>query len=216
MPIKQKILAKAHQLFVEQGIRNVTMDGLAQSLGMSKRTIYEQFADKQELVKADAQLFAQQIKQDSERVMKEADNVIQGLAQMMQYFQNMVQTVTPFYFKDMKKFYPNAYECITSKKDVHDFALTTHLVQSGILQGIFRDDVNVKLVCFFLNTTILANHDQMKDVPDLKYGDFEKDVLFTYLLGLATDAGRVLILKEQKNYFENMTMMGAPLPTFNC
>ena len=48
---RTKIIGKAAALFVESGIKGITMDELAEHLGMSKRTIYEHFADKKELVK---------------------------------------------------------------------------------------------------------------------------------------------------------------------
>jgi len=216
MSIRLKILKQAHHLFVKDGIRNVTMDQLAQSLGMSKRTIYEQFSDKRELIKEDAKHFAIELRGEANRILEEADNVIQGIARMMQYFTAVVQQVTPSYFADMKKFYPKAYEMFSGDSEIRHFYITNKLISKGVEQGVFRPDINIKLVSFFVNNTLLNNHKEMKQIEGLKFGDFEKDVLFAYLLGIATEEGRILIEKEQALFFEQMTMMGGVIPKYHC
>ncbi len=214
MPLRRKILDRAHELFVQEGIRNVTMDELAHSLGMSKRTIYEQFSDKRELVMEDAVSFALAIKQESERLLRSSENVVQGMTRVVQYIKGMIQAVTPNYFADMRKFYPSAYESIAGKGKVRNFSLTNEMVSRGVEEGIFRNDINIPLVSFFMNNTLLDNHAEMREIAGLKFGDYEKDVLFTYLLGLSTEKGRRLIKEEQAKYLESMTRLGAEVPRF--
>lgn len=216
MLIKSKIIEQAHHLFTTQGIRSVTMDDLAHSLGMSKRTIYEQFTDKRQLVKEDAQYFARTMKESAERAIAEADNVIEGVNRILHLFRDVMQTVTPSYFMDMKKYYPLAYAVISQKNDIRDFDITNKLVINGQEQGIFRKEMNTNLVSVFMNTVLFSDNENIREVKNLKFGEFERDVLFAYLMGIATEDGKVLILKEQDKYFENMTMRGTLMPKFKC
>jgi AcrR family transcriptional regulator len=52
MDVKQRIMIKAAELFMQYGIKSVSMDDIANSLGMSKKTLYQYYADKDELVEA--------------------------------------------------------------------------------------------------------------------------------------------------------------------
>ena len=212
MNVEEKILDRAHELFVKQGIRSVTMDELAQSLGISKRTIYEHFVDKKTLVEEDALRFHLFLKGETDRLINEADNVIQGVTRVMQFVKGILQVVTSMYFADMKRYYPTAFEHISQKREMRKADVTKVLVKRGIDQGVFRSDVNVDLVSFFINGVVLADHEIMCEINGLKYGDFERDVIFAYLLGIATVKGRVLIKKETECYFSQMNMFGTEIP----
>jgi len=215
MNTEEKILNRAHDLFVLQGIRSVTMDDLAQSLGISKRTIYEHFEDKKTLVEEDAKFFYQIMKRETDRIIEEGDNIIQGVTGVLRFVKGMLQVVTPLYFADMKRYYPTAFDHISQKREMRKVDVTRVLVKRGIEQGVFRPDVNVELVAFFINATVLADHEIVCEISNMKYGDFERDVIFAYLLGIATEKGRALIDKETKAYFSQMNMFGMEIPKFN-
>ncbi len=212
MEVREKILIQAHELFAKEGIRSVTMDDLAQSLGMSKRTIYEHFKDKCELVKEDGKYFSLELKKGIECILVEADNIIQGIASMLHYINNVIMKVTPTYFTDMKKFYPLAYENLIGDPRVRDFSVTNEFVQKGVEQGIFKSDINVKLVSFFINKSFFREHDEVFEIEGVKLGDFEKDVMFAYFLGISTEKGKVLIEEEQAKYIERITTMRSLSP----
>ncbi|MDA3853588.1 MAG: helix-turn-helix domain containing protein [Bacteroidales bacterium] len=214
MTVEEKIVDRAHDLFVIQGIRRVTMDELAQSLGISKRTIYEHFVDKKTLVEEDAKFFYAIMKRETDRIIEEADNVIQGVTGVLRFVKGMLQVVTPVYFTDMKRYYPTAFEHISQKREIRKLDVTKILVKRGIDQGVFRPDLNVELVTFFLNGIVLTDHEVIGEISGLKYGDFERDIIFAYLLGVATEKGRVLIAEETEIYFSQMNMFGSEIPRY--
>ena len=214
MTVEEKILDRAHELFVKQGIKSVTMDELAQSLGMSKRTIYEYYGDKKTLVEEDAKRFHLQMKGETDRLITESDNIIQGVTQVLRFIKAMLQAVIPLYFADMKRYYPSAFEHITQKREMRKVDVTRVLVQRGVDEGVFRKDLNIELVAFFMNGIVLADHETMCEISLMRYGDYEKDVLFAYLSGIATDDGRALIEKEQAEYFTQMNRFGTDIPKF--
>ncbi len=210
--VRQKILDNAHELFAKQGIRHVTMDELAQSLGMSKRTIYEHFKDKRTLVQADAVSFALKLEEKIVDVITSADNVIQGMAKLVDFFAEMLQSVSQMYFSDLKKYYPEAFSELVEKGEVRNFVNTEIVIKKGVEQDVFRNDLNIKLVCFFLNGVVFAKHDEMTAMEEVKFGDFHKDILFPYLYGIATEKGRKLINEELIKYFENVLHKSDKIP----
>ncbi len=212
MSIDEKILERAHQLFVKKGIRNVTMDELAQSLGMSKRTIYEHFKDKKTLVYEAASHFVYKINAEADVIINNADNVIQGITQVLMFAKSTYMSVISFYFLDMKRYFPEAYELLAQRRTIRKGDMTYMLVTRGIKEGLFRENMNVRLIGFFVSGILLANNDLKSEVGDLKYGDFERDVLFAYLMGIATEKGRVLIMQEQEKYFNQMDTYGLKIP----
>lgn len=212
MSIKKKVLDCSHSLFIKNGIRSVTMDSIAQTLGMSKRTIYEHFPDKKTLVYEEAKQFSAFMKEKTEGLINEADNVIQGVTRVMSYVKDMLNVVSPVYFLDMQRYYPEAYELVSRKKSTRKGDVTLYLVKRGVEEGVFKSDINKHLVAHFFTSVVLNDHRTMSDVAGLKYGDFERDVLFAYMLGIATERGRALILAEQEAYFLNMPQYGADLP----
>lgn len=214
MDVKAKILNKAHELFVKSGIRSVTMDEIALELGMSKRTIYEQFSDKKTLVEEDAKCFAAMMRGKTDDIINNADNVIHGIMGVLQFVQSMMSVVTPNYFIDMRRYYPDAFDQVSKHREMRKIDLTVKLVKRGIEEGMFRSDLNVDLAAFFINGVVLADHDSLCDIPNLKYGDFERDVLFAYLLGVSTPEGRQLIDEESVKYFSKMNLFGTAVPNY--
>lgn len=214
MDVEEKILERAHELFVKQGIRSVTMDELAQSLGISKRTIYEHYVDKKTLVEQDAKRFHQHMKVETDMIVHAADNVMKGVTGVMNYVKGMLQVVSPVYFTDMKRYYPTAFEFISQRREMRKVDVTKVLIERGIREGVFKADINVELVAFFVNGVVLTDHEIMCEISDLRYGDFERDVLFAYFIGIATEEGRELIEREMKEYFSQMHMYGTEIPKF--
>ena len=212
MSIDEKILERAYQLFVKKGIRNVTMDELAQSLGMSKRTIYEHFNDKKTLVYESVSRSVSKIEADADVIINNADNIIQGITQVLMFAKTTFMSVIPFYFLDMKRYFPEAFELLEQRRTIRKGDVTYILIIRGIKEGLFRENINVRLIVFFVSGILFAHNDLKDQVGDLKYGDFERDVLFAYLMGIGTEKGRVLIVQEQEKYFNQMDTYGMKIP----
>ena len=108
---RSKIIGKAAALFVESGIKGITMDELAEHLGMSKRTIYEHFADKKELVK-ECVIFIDNKKDElAKDAEKHSKNVIETLLTLHLNNLKMMGSVNRKFADDIKKFYPELHNC---------------------------------------------------------------------------------------------------------
>jgi len=102
---KEHIILVATELFKNYGIKSVTMDTLANQLGISKRTIYEAFSDKDEPLMAVLKNIAYQQKELINRVIDESENSIVAIFRMLEFNRNNFQTMSPAFQSDLKKYH---------------------------------------------------------------------------------------------------------------
>lgn len=143
---KEKILELAKNLFWRFGIRSVTMNDIAKELGMSKKTLYQNFADKEEIVCLCTQ---NQINQDvlvHTSACDNSENAVDELVQMMKYHTEMMKNYHPSLLFDMQKYYPKAWELFMNYKDVFCVECIVKNVERGIKEGFFYDDLDPLII----------------------------------------------------------------------
>ncbi|RFZ84629.1 TetR/AcrR family transcriptional regulator [Mucilaginibacter terrenus] len=146
MSQQERIIQGSLELFLQAGIKSVTMDDIARHLGMSKKTIYQFFSDKNELVIA---LIKAKLKEDEDQmtaIINSSANVIEEMINMMKCSEEIFSRINPIIFHDLQKYHPDAWaefqrfksEVITNKLE--------ELIIKGIEQGCMREDLDVKIV----------------------------------------------------------------------
>src|SRR5829696_9202746 len=107
MEVKERILVKAHELFNRYGIRSVSMDDIAAQLGMSKKTLYQYYADKEELVSG---VFIAIIEGNKTRCLSDkklADNAVHEVFLAFDMVQEMFSKMNPVVIFDLQKYHPS-------------------------------------------------------------------------------------------------------------
>jgi AcrR family transcriptional regulator len=110
MEAKERILQKAHELFNRYGIRSVSMDEIAAQLGISKKTVYQYYADKDELVSA---VFNGIMSHNKEQCLKDrqiASNAIHEVFLAFDMVKEMFAEMNPAVLFDMEKYHPSAFD----------------------------------------------------------------------------------------------------------
>ncbi len=173
--LRERIILAAVELFTTNGIKSITMDEIAASLGISKRTLYEVFPDKETLLEEcilksqkDGDIFVK-------GVIETSSNVLEVLLRCYQWSIERFHATNKKFFEDIKK-YPKAYQLMKNNRN-RSSEDTVNFFKEGVKQGIFRDDVN------FL--------------------EVYESIMFTFLRGISTEKGaRVLedfICEYRKN-----------------
>ncbi|RYE37066.1 MAG: TetR/AcrR family transcriptional regulator [Sphingobacteriaceae bacterium] len=141
-----RIIIGTEELFMLAGIKSVTMDDIARHLGMSKKTLYQFFSDKNELVIA---LIKKKLTEDEcqmQENMHGSSNVIEEMIKMMKYSEKIFSRINPIVIHDMQKYHPEAWaEFQKFKADVL-VATLEELLKKGIKQGLIREDIDVKIM----------------------------------------------------------------------
>lgn len=184
--LKRRIVDTAVQAFTTSGIKSVTMDDIATSLGISKRTLYEVFSDKEELLEACILRGQEELDQFLRSVQAEADNVLEVLLKLFQRSTEKFHSTNKLFFEDLKK-YPKVYELMHRNRK-HDSEETIRFFREGVAQGIFRSDVNFAIVNLLLREQmdLLLNTDICSKYS---FQEVYESIMFTYLRGISTERG---------------------------
>ena len=184
--LKKRIVETAMQAFKSHGIKSITMDDIAVSLGISKRTLYEVFANKEMLLEACILKEREDMKAYVDEMLATSDHVLEVLLKLYLNSIERFHATHKSFFEDLKK-YPKVYELFKSDKK-HDSAEAVSFFKEGVKQGIFRDDINFAIVNLLVHEQIelLLNTDICE-----KYSFLEvyESIMFTYLRGISTEKG---------------------------
>jgi AcrR family transcriptional regulator len=141
-----RIVQGSEELFLTAGIKSVTMDDIARQLGMSKKTIYQFFKDKNELVIA---LVKKKLKDDEDQmsaIISNSGNVIEEMINMMKCSEEIFSKINPIVVHDMQKYHPDAWKQFQDFKAGVLVHTLEKLLSKGIKQGYIRPDIDVKIL----------------------------------------------------------------------
>lgn len=176
--MKEAIEEKATVLFFQRGFKNVTMDDLAMSMGISKKTLYSHFENKLDLVQRCAQRIFDQACLEIENVKQHAEHPIQELysvkSLVLKYFAN--ETTSPIY--QLQKYYPEVYNHIKNQEYDRMGGLVKSSLEEGMASNLFRDNIDVD----FVSRLYLIGTGGLRDIdffPPSKYQI--KQVIENYL-----------------------------------
>lgn len=203
METREKILVKASELFLGMGVKNVTMDYIASELGVSKRTIYELFKDKDDQV---VQSLREMIIDNNKQmigIISETEHVIEAIFLIMKREIERQKDYTKVFVEDIKKYFPAVNESLFScKENLKEFSASYALLEKGIRENIFRQDIQIELVDNFLHELIgLLHSSERLRALNPAPSDVLKSIFLPYLRGICTWEGIELMDK----YFENVT-----------
>lgn len=198
--LRERIILAAVELFTTNGIKSITMDEIAASLGISKRTLYEVFPDKETLLEEcilksqkDGDIFVK-------GVIETSSNVLEVLLRCYQWSIERFHATNKKFFEDIKK-YPKAYKLMKNNRN-RSSEDTVNFFKEGVKQGIFRDDVNFAIINLLVRDQLdlLMNSDICNEYSFL---EVYESIMFTFLRGISTEKGaRVLedfICEYRKN-----------------
>lgn len=188
--LRERIIMTAMEVFSANGIKCITMDDVAASLGISKRTLYEVFSDKESLL--EACVLKKQAEGDCyvEGVYAQSGNVLEVILAVFQRHIEIFHKTNKRFFEDMKK-YPKIYAMVKNRHD-NDSEKVLSFFKSGVEQGIFRDDVNFGIVNLLVRSQfdVLLNTDICNEYPFI---EVYESIMFTYLRGISTEKGAKML-----------------------
>ena len=195
MEVRERILVESGQLFVRYGIRTMTMDSLAEEMGISKRTIYERFKDKDTLLLEVIMYYKTKTSEESHRLIEQSDNAIEALFRIIKMTVDQMQRMSPAFFHDFKKYHQNVFKQFAEPGEIRDLSMTRKLLEKGLEQEVFRDDINIEIV----NHAIHALFDLFGHSSDMIDAGFHRKEMFDHILipyfrGISTKKGRKLLV----------------------
>ncbi len=201
MEIRERIIEGASGLFRTYGIKSVTMDSLANQLGISKRTIYEVFSDKDDLLIAVLTRMSRQQKDQVKRVLDESENSIVAIFRMLEINREYFQDISPAFQADLKKYHHDVLIGKADRIDMPDYRNNQQVIENGIKEELFRKEINPDLVnrCLYNLGRSIIDHD-LYPFELFSRRDVIRNIFINYLRGISTPKGLDLINRLEKNF----------------
>lgn len=196
MEAKERILVKAEELFMQYGIRSVSMDDIANNLGMSKKTLYQYYADKDELVDAVVEGHINHIQIDCIDCRKDAKDAIHEIFITMERILEEIGNMNPMLLYDLEKFHFKSYRRFRDHKDKFLAQVIKENIEWGIKEELYRPEINVDVMCKFRIESMMIPFN-VALFPPGKYnlGELSQAIIEHFVYGLATIKGHKLIQK---------------------
>lgn len=189
----------AHELFMQYGIRSVSMDDIANQLGMSKKTLYQYFADKDELVDAVVDAHITLIQGDCASCRKDAKDAVHEIFITMERIIEQFSNMNPMVLNDLAKFHFRAYQRFREHKDKFLAQVIRENIEWGKKEELYRPDVNTDVMSKFRLESMMIPFN-IAVFPPGKYNlaELSGQVIEHFVYGLVTIKGHKLIQKYKQ------------------
>lgn len=198
-----KILTASAELFSQYGFKTITMDDIARRAGISKKTLYQHFANKQEVVNESVTWYKTQMTKNCGMVISDAENAIEAMVRMLAFFDGMNKRINPMALFEMQRYFPEAYQTFRAMLMDRDVAMMRDNIEQGIKEGLYREEINADLMARYrLETSLLVLQPNLlvNDRSDLMSVALEIGEHFLY--GIMTPKGEKLYQKYKEKYLK--------------
>lgn len=193
METRDKIIEQADLLICRLGVKALTMDELASQMGISKKTIYHFFKDKDEVVTEAVKYHCEKEYREFLRIQQESANSIEELYMISQFMRNNVETIHPSALHDLQKFHSGAWKVFV---DYRDNVFMQNIVESlrrGKEEGYFRAEIDESIMAVMrMKQVEMAFDPYTYPRGKFQFADVCEQMFFHFIQGLLTDKGREL------------------------
>ncbi len=200
METKERILHKANELYFRFGIRSITMDEIAAQCGMSKKTIYQFFEDKDALVAA---VMDEEINTTQDRCVDTfhiSENAIHEVFLAMEYVIQIFESMHVSVMFDLQKHHPDSYQKLQQNKSKFLYTVTKENIERGQREGLYRPELNAEILAYMrLETIFMTVRQELIPRHQHPPSVVMQEISDHFLYGLATPKGLELIEKYKKD-----------------
>jgi len=193
---RDKITTGCLSLFFKYGIRSISVDDISHHLGISKKTFYQFFKNKDDVIKVVSIDFIKQNLLANRRIIEDNTNVIEKILKIYKHLLEEFHTCNPRFLYDIKKYHSDIYELFTEFREKELGFIITNLLKQGKEEGIFRADLDEKMI-FSLHIRRINSIISGTLLPERNITDpvFFQAMIIS-LIGISTIKGHKLIDKK--------------------
>lgn len=198
---KEKILNGAVGLFMKYGLRSISMDDIARHLSVSKKTLYQHFADKEDLISIVLGAHIEANRKQYEIITENSANAIDELAQISQCLRKDMSETNPSVLFDLQKFHPKAWEVWLNHKNKYIRESVVRNIKQGIEEGYYRPEVNAEVIAAIRIELISMGFDQnVFPQSTFNLAEVQSQIFDHFVYGLCTDKGKKLYQKHKEQH----------------
>lgn len=188
--MEQLILKKATELFLKFGFKSVTMDDIANEIGISKKTIYINYENKTELVEACVNYLFEEIIKIIRSIQQQNLNPIEQTYTIFKTVSDLLKDENESIEYQLRKYFPEIHQKNNSTRNSLLIETHTAILEKGVNDGIFRDTIDINFLSKYFLTLMIY----IKSAQDTELGEFNTKYASTqfielYFRGIVTDKG---------------------------
>jgi hypothetical protein len=200
----KNILMKVRDWYMKYGIKSITMDDVANELGISKKTLYQFVTDKDDLVGKFVDYEIEIRQEEICRCFKTGFNAIEELLEISIFMNKIIRTQNPATEHDLKKYYPHHFEKIVKarREGVYNYILIN--LKKGKEEGLYRKEIDNEIIAkLYLSRSESIHTNDLFTVEEFTSLKLFVELLKYHIRGIATEKGINVLDKKIKEIETN-------------
>lgn len=192
----QVFLQKATRLFLENGAKTVTMDDVAGEFGISKKTLYQMYRNKEELIEDVLAFKLEEIVRRMKVQDQKVDNAVERMICRDKEIEDAINSNNSVFIRQLAKYYPAIFN-----KHMLDFSakfsqMLVGNIEKGRKQGFYREGFNAELYAKIIFQTMLSyDSTPFFTEEEVEYNEFQEEALMMYMHAITTEKGKEILKK---------------------
>jgi AcrR family transcriptional regulator len=185
-----ELVDRAKSVFMRYGIKSINMDDMARHLGISKKTLYQYFTDKEDLLKKSVALHCTNEDREIKEICHRGLNAIDEMLEIMHWVLNILRDIHPSVQYDLEKYHHAIYQAMKTTRDRAIFDCMVHNMRKGQREGLYRKDFNPEVIC----KIYISRLDDIFNPSTFPFGEFTLSELYKesfnyHIRGIASQKG---------------------------
>ncbi|MBX3241152.1 MAG: TetR/AcrR family transcriptional regulator [Chitinophagaceae bacterium] len=195
--MQERIALKAQDLFLKYGIRSISMDEIASQLGISKKTIYQYYADKDDLVMTVIDAMLADNEGECFNTHKLSENPVHEIFVALNMMQDLLKVMNPTIVYDLQKYHPAAYKKLSDHQNKFLYRLIVENLEEGKKQQLYRPEMDIDMIARFrlVSVFMMFNPDFTSSLRKHTLVAIMEEITIHFLYGITTSKGQKLIQK---------------------
>lgn len=199
MSTEKNILEGAKNLFMQFGLKSITMDDIARKVGVSKKTIYQFFSDKNSIVFKSVHEHFSDHRKEIENVLDNSKDAIEAIYRISRCMKMQVETINPTVLYDLQRYFPKAHKRFLEFKNTFIKERMKKILDEGIKAGYFRKEINPEIIIIQrIEQVQLAFNNDIYPRDKFDFKEIHEQLFDHFLHEILTEKG-----KEKYNQYLN-------------
>ncbi|MFO8067527.1 MAG: TetR/AcrR family transcriptional regulator [Bacteroidales bacterium] len=197
-----ELIQKISAIYFRYGIKSITMDDLARELGMSKKTLYQYFSDKEDVVFHVIQHHIESQQCEIKKMLEDKNlNAIDHLLHMSRFITENLKHMNPSVFFDLQKHYPTAWEKLISFKRDHVYEKIMENIQTGIREGLYIKDLNYEIIAnLYVDMMEMLSGGNYPEMEKFPHEELFRTLFIYHIRGISNEKGQKHLDKRLKEW----------------
>jgi TetR/AcrR family transcriptional regulator, cholesterol catabolism regulator len=193
----KNILQKTRELYFRYGIKSITMDDVARELAISKKTLYQFVADKDDLVGKFIDFEIDLRQNQINECFKIGFNAIEELFEISDFMTRMMRDQNPVTEHDLRKYYPHHFQRIVSVRRERMYNYILQNLRKGKDEGLYREELDEEIIAkLFISRSEDENFRKFFSAEEFSSSRLFLEILMHYIRGIATKKGINVLEKK--------------------